>query len=512
MLACDESSMPDVRYPSRFVGRTDYLRRASVIAAAASGLLVIFVYVFFGSVGRMTFRELAWNESHRERPGAEYYVRLAEGFRSHHLWMESTPDPRLASLADPYDPQQRKAAGVAAMWDASYYRGHYYLYFSPLPVLTFYLPWHFFRHAYPSDPFVAVFFCAWAFAAAALLLKRALPARSRIPLPLWLLLAGVGNVIAYLLSDVRVYEVAILCGMAMSTTWALALFRFVDAPSVSRAAWMSLWLALSAAARPHLILLIIPTLLAIHAARQRLPLERVVVAVALPIACWVILSSTYNYARFGKLTELGTSYQIEDMSCVGARICSIRNTNELLRFVNTAEHYLFWAPTFHSRFPYVDARDGLLDPAVSANLGSDTVVGIVALVPLVALGGFFALLLASARREASAAVRTALCLMLGGSLVLGVLGACWWVVTRYSLDFMLLLVISSILSIEYGFALLEEWNVRTTVFRTITIVLAVYSILTGVLLGFVGSANSFRYENPKLYLSIGERLHVKLRP
>jgi len=453
--------------------------------------LVLLTYLFFASGGTFTFHSIQWFETHNTSLGADYYTRLAEGFRTGHLYMAASVDPRLETLKNPYDPDARGAAGIDALWDAAYYRGHYYLYHSPLPAVLFYLPFRLIRGAYPPDSLAAFFFCSWAFLLAVLFLMRAMP-RSRIPRGVWVLLAGLGNVIVFLLSDIRVYEVAVMCAMAMSATWAYSLLRFVEHPSVRTAVWVGVWLALSIAARPNLIVLIVPSLLAIRSLR----LAR---ALLLPIVISTAILWSYNFARYGNAFELGVTYQMEFTSMQGKRVCSICNTKEVLRFFNNAEHYLFWAPAIDSNFPFVSLTTARLDPRVSAPLGADTILGVVALIPLVMFGTLVALM--RPRRDDAAAL-----VMLGAWLTLAALSTCWWIVARYSLDFTLLMVIATAVCIERGLS-----SSDTLPLRAATIILAVYSILLGTLLGFEGLGGAFRSVNPTLFKAIGKTLHVKVR-
>src|SRR3954469_25137775 len=73
-------------------------------------------------------------------PGEEdYYNFLVRGWRAGHLYMAKEPSPAMNALDDPYDPAQN---GEARLGNPSYYRGHYYLYFSPVPAALLMLPWH----------------------------------------------------------------------------------------------------------------------------------------------------------------------------------------------------------------------------------------------------------------------------------------------------------------------------------------------------------------------------------
>jgi hypothetical protein len=254
---------------------------------------------------------------------------------------------------------------------------------------------------------------------------------------------------------------------------------------------MGVFLALAVAARPNLIVLIIPTLLAMYRTR---PLLRIARAALLPIVISTAILWSYNFARFGKPFELGVTYQMEFTSMIGKRVCAVCNSKEVLRVFNNAEHYLLWPVSIDSHFPFVSLQASRLDPAVSAPLGADTILGLFAMLPIAAMGTVFALM---RRRDGATDV------MFGAWLVLGALCTCWWVVARYSLDFTMLMAVASIVCIERAPA--------TRMLRIVTTTLAVYSIALGLLLGFEGLGGSFRRVNPDLYQKIGKALHVKLR-
>jgi hypothetical protein len=61
-----------------------------------------------------------------------HYEYLAEGFARGHTYLSVDPDPELLALRDPYD---SNANTGHKLWDASLYRGKYYLYFGPAPAV-----------------------------------------------------------------------------------------------------------------------------------------------------------------------------------------------------------------------------------------------------------------------------------------------------------------------------------------------------------------------------------------
>ncbi len=461
------------------------------------------VYAFFASAGTFNFRRVAWDAPY-PTGGGRLYASLAEGFRRGQLNLAYDPDPRIAAVKDPYSIQERIDSHLFYVWDASYYDGKYYIYFSPLPVLMFYLPYRWLRGAYPPDSLVGVFFCAWALVMIALTVRRALEGRKLfVPLSVWLLLIGLGNVLPFSLGHVRVYQVAILAGMAMSATWAYALLRYLETGKVRYAVWMGVWLALAIAARPNLGILLFITPFVI-------PLRnwRTWAAFVAPLAVVAIALAAYNYARFHSLTEFGHLYQLTSVPMRGYHVCGIRNLPEVIRFFNNTMHYLSWPFMFRHEFPWIELIRNRVDEAVSFPGGSDFMIGVGPINPLMLIGSAAALMVVFARRATDAGTRAGLWMVAGSWLILCGLAVCWYVLARYSLDFMLLMTAGAAIAIESCFAFLAQAGVAMRPVRILTIALALYAILIASCMGFLGPYGDFQRENPALF----EKLSSALTP
>ena len=460
-------------------------------------LFVLVAYAFFAGGGSFTFRRIGWE--------ASYYAGLAEGFLRGHLYMAQQPSPELMAMPFPYDYKARQAT-TDSMWDASYFNGHYYLYFSPLPVLVFYMPYRLLRGAYPRDALAAAFFSAWAFLAAVAFARRALAGRRlHVPLPVWILLIGFGNIACFLLMDIRIYEVTIVAGTAMTATWAYALLRFNETPTIRRAVFVGLWLALAIAARPNLSLLLFVTIAVIATATK--DRWRALAAAAAPLAIVGAAMVAYNVARFGNPLEFGQSYQLTFIPMQGRTICSLCTPSDLSRFANTVMHYLFWAPSIRRYFPWVEVNYAEPDPANSFPMpGSEQVIGIAPLVPLTMLGTLFAVLLLLRRERADTGTRAAMQVMGAAWLALFGISTCWWIVSRYSMDFMVLMAIASVVCIEAGLTFLQSTGIRLLPLRVAVIALALYSIAIGFVLGFRGPRGSFELNHHELYEKISRAL------
>ena len=411
--------------------RERVLRIVAVVAVLAA-------YVFYGSEGTWRFPLGPWGQS--------YYANLSEGFLEGRLSMKASPDPALTRLANPYDFAAR--GDIPVLWDASYFEGRYYLYFSPVPVVLLYAPVRMLSGAYPNDALAATVFASIGFLFLAAIVQR----------PLWILLVGVGNVVPFVITNVLFYQVAAACGYAFTAVWAFAVFRFRAAPSMRWALAMGVFLAMAIATRPNLIVLVAVQALIVFSHR------RFWIAVIAPLALIACAMLAYNYARFRDVTEFGVSYQMGRLPMQDRTICGICGPGEIPRLANHAAHYAFWPPVFLQKFPYAWVQNHRLDPATTYPGGGEPIAGLFPITPLTLLGSFLALL--------AAPRRTGALLVLGGWLVLLALSSCWWVTARYTLDFLGLILAGSILCIE---DFKPRWVVVT---------LAIYSIALGTLLPF----------------------------
>jgi hypothetical protein len=487
------------------------------VPAALAILFVLLVYVFFASEGTFEFRRVKWDYK-TDKPGEGYYGSLAEGFRSGHLYMMDEPDANLKAVHNPYDPAVRDKYGAGILWDASYFERHFYLYFSPLPVLLFYLPFRWLTQGYPLDSLAGTFFCVWAFAMSIATVRRAAGQRKlHLPMPLWILLIGLGNVIPWSLIHMRIYEVAVMAGMAMTATWGYALVRFTETGSARHAFWMGLWLALAIAARTNLVVLLLPTVSVLWSGARfgRRPVAeaataprvwRVWIACLIPLGVVALMLAGYNYARFRKPHETGITYQLTFVNMRNCRRCSLRTIPEGIRVINNLVHYVWWPPYIFSKFPYVDLQGSRLDPIVAFPNVVEHIAGFGPLNPVIVVACIFTLLLAARRRTLDVHARNGLRLMGGAWLVLALLSTCWYVVARYSLDFWMLMTVASAIVIEAAFTELENAGFGLRWLRIGTIALACFSILFCSLLGFMGTQGAFQRANPKLFQRLSDQL------
>ncbi len=363
-----------------------------------------------------------------------HYEYLAEGFLQGHTYLPIEPAPQLLRMKDPYDPA---ANAPYRLWDASFYKGRFYLYFGPTPVLAI-LPWRLLTgHPLPQCLAAAVFAVAGLAALARLLWEvrgRHFPLLTDPALAWIILVAFAVSWVPVTLRRSGVWDLPIVAAAAC-TWWTLYfLWRFHE--SGGRARWAvatGVALALLMGSRATFVpgaaalalLLLVPAGAAGEAPARRWGAALAGAAVA---AAGGIALLAYNRARFGSWTEFGLSYVMFGEDYRGLRFSS----PDLIPF--NAWTYLFSWPQLGPYFPFLhpfwtDSRPG-------GFVGFEEVYGILFMMP-VHLAGLVALAWALRRRAAPAA--RAAGIALAGAVLLSAFSAlilfCWaWACSRYTTE------------------------------------------------------------------------------
>ena len=257
-----------------------------------------------------------------------YYDMLADALASGRRFLNQTPDPRLAELPNPYDPEAipRCKTGQSSdcyLMDASYFDGKYYLYWGPAPALMLaVLKIGGFGRL--GDNAMALIAATALFLITALCLVD-LWRRYFSELPRWLLappliLAGLAYPLPWVLDEPFIYEAAILLGAAFLTA-GLAMAMPVLASGdqdPGRLALVGVLWSLSLGTRAVLGVPIVALVGAIAWRLLRLrssgsrpkSLARPLAALALPLVATASLIAVYNFVRFSNPLEFGWRYQL----------------------------------------------------------------------------------------------------------------------------------------------------------------------------------------------------------
>ncbi len=282
--------------------------------ALALGLVAVAVVWFFGWTASP--EGSVWTQRGRAE---DYYNSEIEGFRAGHLWMATEVPAALRALANPYDPAQN---APYRLHDASFYRGHYYLYFGVTPAILFFWPVRALTGRYASETQGVVFFCVVGYLASLGLLaaarRRYFPAAGLGTVAAGALSLGLLTMVPSLLRRPAVYEIPIACAYAGAMLTAAALWKALHADRPAPwTALASLAYGLTVGARPIYlfgsIFLLVPLWLRLRegtTGRGPPALARLALATVGPIAVVGAALMLFNFERFGSPLEFGQHYQL----------------------------------------------------------------------------------------------------------------------------------------------------------------------------------------------------------
>jgi len=302
----------DLRLPTRgWRARREIhpLTKRTLLWTAPILLALSVFYLFLASAG--TFHDLQTQR--------DYYDLMAEGFRAGHLYIKDVPSPELLAKDDPF----RYENIQLWIWDATLYKGRYYLYWGPVPALLL-LAYKIVMgsHERITDQWpTALFMIGRLWAGAALILSIA--SRAKLRQPPWIAclaiaVFGLGNPTPFIVARPHVYEAALAGGQCflfwglVAAFWGLELGRLRTVLfAVGGFAW-----ALAIGCRVTNFFCV-PVVLANTAAfawynseRKWRPWVRDCLALGAPVAAVAVGYGIYNYLRFGAVTEFGVSYQL----------------------------------------------------------------------------------------------------------------------------------------------------------------------------------------------------------
>lgn len=246
------------------------------------------------------------------------YIALGQAFLHGQVSLLEQPNPQLAALPNPYDYRQR--SGISFHFDASYYRGRYYLYWGPIPALVAAV-WQALTGIAPSGPLLVVLpyiGLAAVFFAILAQISRYFPGHAAsLSLGLFVLLGLANLPFVYILGKPRAYEAAIVYGQFFLMAGLLGWLTYVAKREFQRPAWLVIaglsW-GLAVGCRYNLAISVgiylgfILVWLQQEASPSRL--WRRAGLIAIPLGSCLAALALYNFVRFGNPLETGNLYQL----------------------------------------------------------------------------------------------------------------------------------------------------------------------------------------------------------
>ena len=463
---------------------------------AALGLLAAVVLV--GCLYRWT----VWPESDpvlAGRDNPDYYSLLTRGFMKGHFYLDLPADPYLATLSNPWDPSQRAGHGLH---DASYFQGHYYIYFGVTPVLVLNLPFRLLTGLDVDQAAASVLYALVGVAASVWLLgrirERFFP-RAHFLLT-WALALGLGinDMMPLLLRRPNLWEVPITCAYACFVLALAFLYAALTSPRRNLLLGIaSACFGLAVGARPTYLFgclaLAVPLLLwardcgGFSRAWREASWRRSLLAGLIPLSLVGLFLAFYNYERFGSIAEFGQRYQMSGDDGKTVQFFNWRFPLYGLRVYGLLPAR--WSPYF----PFVSAAD--IPERPHGQLGVEAPYGILPNIPFVVMAVGLAFL-GKGRR-----LLRAFCLALAvGTLLTGLTVMSFGGITnRYMVDFV------------PGMILLASLGALATCYRpdgrprraliALSCLLLGYSALFNVLAS-IRHNELFRAEHPKAYAKV----------
>ena len=294
----------------------------------------------------------------------DYYSHLVHGFVAGHLYMDVKADPRLGSP----DPAVRDSADY--LLDASYFKGHYYLYFGATPAVLVLLPYAWLTGA-DLEPRVVVVLCTMVgFLFSIGILRMA--TRGHLGRPGACFQVALVVILAFatatplLLTRAMFYELPIAAGYSCTMAGAFWIYRSLLGRGARclNLSLASLSMGLAVGCRPELVfsvpLLACAAFLAASRDRgtSRWPrsLVQAGAAALVPAALVGACLALYNYERFGSPLDFGISYSSNDFVWSHHRLASFTYL-----WPNVHWYYLTF-PALSPFFPYVFPEEAYFGP------------------------------------------------------------------------------------------------------------------------------------------------------
>jgi len=282
-----------------------------------------------------------------------FYNEMADAFLSGQLHFKRAPDPRLAALANPYDPIENAAFRIN---DLSYFKGRYYMYMGAGPAIAVFAPFKVLTGRFITEPAAAWLLCSvGALAGCALIALICGRSEHGVSIPITaagLLVLVTANGFSSVIAGATAQQLAIAAAFAFSMTSLLSLTA-----AQTFTGWYRPWLflascayGLAVASRPNYLFGAIILLLPLRSSVARRGAQARILdflAATVPYLAAVFLILLYNRARFAGVLEFGQRFQLGGWNQLNLAYSGSSHAAENVRY------YLVGPGVFSPFFPFV---------------------------------------------------------------------------------------------------------------------------------------------------------------
>ncbi|WP_419419399.1 hypothetical protein ACNVED_12905 [Legionella sp. D16C41] len=423
------------------------------------------------------------------------YQYLAQSFLSGHLDLLVQPSQELLHLPDPYDSIKNYKLRLP---DASLYNSKYYIYFGPLPIIIFHLPFKLLTGFYPSDDLAAFFFLAIGFMVNFFLVMKIKEQYfshiSELQLGFMGALLGFTNGAPFLLSRPLVYEIAIASAFCFMSLALFFLYKITHQNKTKDIVLFSLCLSLCVAGRPHFVIIcffLLCALLLYLLKHANKPVLTLITALFIPAIAVGFMLALYNYLRFGSIWDFGHFWQL---SCnnIQALHGELVDLSKIPRNLVYSFYFYFLQPfKIVDLFPYIRLIWHNCWYHIDNDYYLEAIAGVLITTPFILLVFALPKLLLIYFREKSQ--ETPLLWFLSFTFFVPLINALFllllpFAIQRYQVDFIPYWIFLAIITLW----LYEDYASHSIYFKFVRIIF----IITGVISIYVGFSFGLAYWSP----------------
>jgi len=384
----------------------------------------------------------------------DYYNLLTEAFLHGQTSILKAPDPKLLSLANPYDPI---ANSQYRLHDLSLYNKKYYLYFGATPVITLLLPYALLTGTYLPINIACVLFVLLGYIFSCLtfllLIKNTCKNINISYVLLYFLVFAFAIQSPILLRWANIYELAIVSGYAYSMIGLYCCVYYItsDNFNVYHLALGSLCYGLSIGCRPNLVFPSLVILIGvygflilrhknIYGSNDKYWIKvffyKEGLAAALPLCICILILLKYNKIRFNSYFEFGQHYILAGPA---NKQIELGYAFHLKGAIETLKYYLVEPISFVRQFPFVTSNIRNLELSAKAFTSRDfqvePIFGILYTAPIFILGLIFPIINHKIFKFGKPLNIFLTSIYLSSIVTCILIASLGWVTARYSVDF-----------------------------------------------------------------------------
>lgn len=288
-------------------------------------------------------------------------------------------DEKLLNMDNPYDYSMRNELGVNYIFDATYYKGHFYTYFGVAPVLVLFLPCYIltgrYIHTYLANIILMVLLIYFFSILYKMLIERYSSKISMTEYVLGYYTIIIGSGVGMLISGEK-YDVCMTSALLFTISTIIIMLRLNSRDYTKvKLTIAGITTGLIVLSKPNFGIWYIVIFYMLTQHLKKMPKKEALknlIFFIIPLAGEAILQMVYNYVRFDNIFEFGNQYQ------TGANI-QMFNYFSIMKIIKGLEAYFFTLPSIDiGIFPFITLERGVSPVGLNTYSIVDVCVGLIA--------------------------------------------------------------------------------------------------------------------------------------